>query len=112
LIHLHATLRAWGTPAFDAVLQREVAALGIDRLPLQAGLRHGSHALPAPLQVIPLSGRRDDHSLHIHIGIHYTSVIAGCSCADDPTPVDSLTEYCEAELRIDARRARTTIHLL
>ncbi len=111
-VHLPATLRAWGTPAFNATLQQEVTALGIDRLPLQAGLRYGSHALPEPLQLIPLSGRLEACVLRLHVGMYYTSVIAGCSCADDPTPVDRVNEYCEAELCIDTRSACTTIRLL
>ena len=110
-MYLPATLRAWGSTAFDATLQQEVAALDIDRLPLQAGLRHGSHALPAPLQIIPLSDRVAGRTLHIRIGIHYSSMIAGCSCADDPTPVDRLSEYCEAELCIDMDSAQATIRL-
>jgi len=31
--------------------------------------------------------------MSINIGVFYHSLIAGCNCADDPTPVDKINEY-------------------
>ena len=45
-------------------------------------------------------------------GIFYTGIIAGCSCADDPTPVNEESEYCEVQLDIDKATAETTVVLL
>ncbi|WP_455219156.1 hypothetical protein, partial [Kaarinaea lacus] len=45
-------------------------------------------------------------------GIFYKSMITGCSCADDPTPVDEHAEYCELLLDIDKTTADTTVTLL
>ena len=45
-------------------------------------------------------------------GIFYTSIIAGCNCADDPSPVDEQTEYCEIQFEINKKTAETTVQLL
>lgn len=45
-------------------------------------------------------------------GIFYTGVIAGCSCADDPTPVDEQNEYCDVRVDIDKQTGEATIALL
>jgi hypothetical protein len=111
MIRLPATLQAWGSTAFETILCQEVAALGIDELPLQQGLTQGSHALDDRLHIIHLSSRVTAQGLVIRIGIYFTSVVAGCNCADDPTPIDTLDEYCVAELRIDTGSALTTIAL-
>ena len=50
--------------------------------------------------------------IRVTVGIFYTGIIAGCSCADDPTPVEENTEYCEVQLEIDKKTAETTIALL
>jgi hypothetical protein len=39
-------------------------------------------------------------------------VIAGCSCADDPTPTNELDEFCELQLDIDKLTAVATVTLL
>ena len=52
------------------------------------------------------------NSILVKAGIFYTGIIAGCSCADDPTPLDEQNEYCELELNINKETAETTIVLL
>ena len=39
-------------------------------------------------------------------------MLAGCSCADDPTPVEEISQYCEVRLDIDKTTAETTVALL
>ncbi len=111
MIRLPATLQAWGTPEFETILRQETESLDINDLPLQQGLIHGSHALAEKLHIIHLSSNATAQALVVRIGIYYSSVIAGCSCADDPTPIDCLSEYCVVELCIDNRSACTTITL-
>ena len=41
------------------------------------------------------------HSIDLKVGIFYTGIIAGCSCADDPSPMDTQNEYCEILLTLD-----------
>jgi len=112
VIHLPETLGAWGAPEFDAILKADIAKLNPDLFPLQQGLSQGSYALREDLNFIIISSQDRPGSIRIRVGIHYRGVIAGCSCADDPTPVDETVEYCEVELDIDRRTAETTIRLL
>ena len=100
---LTRSLNALGTPAFESVLKEEIAALGVAGLPLQAGLRTGSVALDDRLQVMILAVEEAPDNLRVRAGLFYTSIIAGCACADDPTPVDENAEYCEVALEIDRR---------
>lgn len=82
------------------------------QLPLQQGLTAGSHALDDKLSVIILAVGEGDNYIRVKAGIFYEGIIAGCSCADDPTPVDTHTEYCEVQLDIDKTTAETVVVLL
>jgi hypothetical protein len=46
------------------------------------------------------------------VGVFFSGIITGCSCADDPTPVETQNEYCELLFAIDKATAETTITLL
>jgi len=50
--------------------------------------------------------------IRVKAGIFYTGVIAGCSCADDPTPIDEQNEYCVVQFDIDRTTADATVTLL
>jgi len=111
MMRLDKTLIAWGKPDFAATLKQEIEQLGVDQLPLQQGLSVGSYALAAPITATILSVTELEHVIRVKAGIFFNSVIAGCSCADDPTPVDKLAEYCEVLLDIDKTTATTTVAL-
>ena len=98
---LSRSLCAWGSGAFEATLKEEIAQLGADVLPLQQGLSSGSTSLDANLEVMVLRVTEESDRLRVRAGIFYSSIVSGCSCADDPTPVDENREYCEVELEID-----------
>jgi len=49
------------------------------------------------------------HEIALRIGVFYRGIIAGCSCADDPTPVEPVNEYCELNLRLDKSTAMATV---
>jgi len=112
MVRLTEALKAWGTEAFEAVLRNELAALGCSDLPLQQGLTRGSHALDDNLSIMIIRTEELPAILRIRAGVHYRGLIAGCSCADDPTPLDTTTEYCEIELTIDKGTAETRVLLL
>jgi hypothetical protein len=112
MIRLPATLAAWGTPAFADRLQQELAGLGAAALPLQQGLVSGSYVHGDDLGVMLLAVSEAPETIRAKVGVFYQGVIAGCSCADDPTPVDTTTEYCELQLEIDRESAETRIILL
>ena len=109
MIRLEASLKAWGSAEFAAVLAGELAALGADGLLLQQGLTRGSHALDDGIAVMLLYCAEDDETLRLKVAVHYQGVIAGCSCADDPTPLDTTVEYVELEVGIDKDTANARI---
>jgi hypothetical protein len=112
MIRLSRALNAWGTPEFNGVLVQEIEQLTIDQLPLQQGLSTGSHALDNRVKAMILSVVDEGGYIRARAGIFYTGIIAGCSCADDPTPVNEENEYCEVQLDIDKATAGTTVVLL
>jgi hypothetical protein len=59
-----------------------------------------------------ISAADEGNTIRARAGIFYTGIIAGCSCADDPTPVNEENEYCEVQLDIDKATAATTVILL
>jgi hypothetical protein len=100
MIRLTNSIAAWGTPEFAAVLKRELQGLGGDGLPLQQGLSASSQVADAPIEVLILRVADEGEAILVKAGVFYSGVIAGCSCADDPTPVGENTEYCELRLHI------------
>jgi hypothetical protein len=51
-------------------------------------------------------------TISVRAGVFFSAVIAGCSCADDPTPVDEINEYCESRVEIDRTTAEARLTLL
>lgn len=100
MINLPESLKAWNTPDFKAVLKREIARLGAS-LPLQQGLSGSSYALDDAVEAVVHRTWESDGRILARVGIFYSGVVAGCSCADDPTPVEAQTEYCELDVAID-----------
>jgi hypothetical protein len=112
MIQLAKAVSAWGTPEFEDVLKSEIASLDTDQLPLQQGLSAGSYALDGKRQVMVIGVAGDGPSIRARVGIFYKAIMAGCSCADDPTPVNEENEYCEVQFDIDRKTAVATVALL
>jgi hypothetical protein len=106
------SLAAWNTPAFDGILRQEIDQMDAGQLPLQHGLVTGSHVVDKQHRAMILGVTETSNIIQARAGIFYTSVIAGCNCADDPTPVDENAEYCEVRFDIDQRTAEATVTLL
>ncbi|MGB5736174.1 MAG: hypothetical protein WBM40_17190 [Thiohalocapsa sp.] len=106
---------AWNRPTFRSTLIDEMQTLGPDHPALhpllQAGLRQTSAVADDALAVHLLSSREQEGRILVQLGIFYAGIIAGCSCADDPSPIDTITEHCELLLDIDLAtgRARATL---
>jgi hypothetical protein len=111
-IRLEKTVLAWGTPGFNDALRSEVEQLNADLLPLQAGLTAGSHVLDKARRALIITAAESAGAIRARVGIFYNSIIAGCSCADDPTPVDELNEYCEVTIDIDMTTAEAQVTLM
>lgn len=112
MIRLPKSLSAWGTPAFRDVIKQEIEQLDARHLPLQQGLSASSHVTDRPFQAMIIGASEEADRIRVKTGIFYTGAIAGCSCADDPTPVDEQNEYCVVQFGIDRMTAETTVTLL
>lgn len=96
----------------EATFKAEVSALSPDELPLQQGMAHGNVAQGDALSVMVISSRGDATRLRIHAGLFFTSVVAGCACTNDPTPMNDEPEYVEVEFEIDRRDGAARVRLL
>jgi len=83
-----------------------------ESLPLQQGLTAGNFAITAQLTAMINSISETEDHIRVTAGIFYKSVLGGCSCADDPTPVSENNEYCIVRLEIDKNTAATTVTLV
>lgn len=111
-LQLPRALAAWNTPDFGATLKQEIEAAGAAALPLQQALSLSSHALDSGVSVMILGAGDTPAAIRARIGVFFSGIVAGCNCADDPTPVEAQHEYCEMELAIDRATAETAITLV
>ncbi|MGF1645028.1 MAG: hypothetical protein ACFCUJ_15425 [Thiotrichales bacterium] len=112
MIRLNASLRAWGSPEFPEALRSELEQLDPTALPLQRGVSRGSYVADTPVRVMVISTHATETEIQASVGLFFASVIAGCSCADDPTPIDTLSEYCEVRVAIDRTSAEARMTLV
>lgn len=112
MLRLTRTLNAKDSADLAATFKQELAQQDRAHLPLQQALRHGSSVLDTPLTVLMHGAHMSAQQLHIYAGIFYQSVTAGCSCADDPTPLNEHTEYCEVQVLIDTIDAQASVMLV
>jgi len=112
MFYLPLSLKAFATVSFNKVLRQEVCALDPDLLPLQQGLQNSSYAISDKLSVTVLEVKQDDINITIKAGLLYNGIIAGCSCSDDPTPIDETNEYCDVLFCINKQTAETTVRLI
>ena len=112
MFYLPLSLKAFDAPDFNAALKQEVCALDPTFLPLQQGLQNSSYAISDKLSVTVLKIEQDEKIIRVKAGLLYNGIIAGCSCADDPTPTDETNEYCDVLFCIDKQTAGTTVRLV
>lgn len=112
MIRFPRSLAARQTPDFKATLKAEIEGLDVGLLPLQQGLSRSSHVSADRVGATILRVEEAAGCIRVKAGLFYTGIIAGCSCADDPTPVDDLTEYCEVWFEIDAATGEGQVRLL
>ena len=111
MLRLPDTIAAWNTPGFTAVLQRELATQAA-ALPLQQAAAFTSVVLDAPPEVMFIGAAATAERLDVRVGVFFAGIVAGCACADDPTPVEAQPEYCELLLAIDRSTAAATAALI
>ena len=112
VIKLVKTLSAWQTPVFENVLKNEILEIDPGLLPLQQGLSQTSYVCDSEISVVILNVTEAENVIRVKTGIFYAGIIAGSCCADDPTPVNEQTEYCELRFDLDKKTAEATVTIL
>jgi len=112
MIRLAKAIEAWGTADFMDILKHEIEQLNAGQLPLQQGLSSTSYVADSQHKAMIIRVSEGDESIQVKAGIFYSGIIAGCSCADDPTPVDEQNEYCEVQIEINKQTAEAAVTLL
>ena len=112
MLSLPRALQAWNTPDFKAVLKQDLEEADPQVFPLQEGLSFSSHALYDKVSVVILAISDAPEEIQAKVGLFYSGVVAGCSCADDPTPIEPQNEYCEVLVVIEKSTAAATVELL
>ena len=112
MIQLSKALKAWGTPSFKPALKEEIEQLDPNLLPLQQGLSQTSHVCDDNISAMIIGVSDESGFIRVKAGIFFTGMIPGCSCADDPSPVNEHAEYCEVQFDIDKLTAETAITLM
>jgi hypothetical protein len=101
-----------GMSDFNTVLSEELRTLPVGALPLDKAMRQGNMVSDQPPQFM-INDRRDENGyLKVRIGVFFHSVIGGCSCADDPTPIDLINEYTELEININLADASASVAII
>ena len=106
------TLAAWNTPGFSDVFKQEVEQLDAALLPLQQGLSGTSDVADEPFRVMLIGVTDTGGCIRVKAGIFYAGILGGCSCADDPTPLESQPEYCVLWFDIDKANTETSVSLV
>lgn len=112
MIKLNKTLLAFDTADFNKVAKDEITSIDPALLPLQQGLSLSSYVGQTPFNITILNVTDENSAIKIKVGVFYTGIIAGCSCSDDPSPVDEQNEYCELQFKINKPGAETDVLLL
>lgn len=112
MMRLPESLAVWGSAGFERVLKQELERLDAGSLPLQQGLTGSSVALGDRLEVMVIGVGDDAERIRVTVGVFYAGLVAGCSCADDPTPVEAQSEYCELLITIDKATGAASARLV
>ena len=109
MIKLENSIQAWSTPEFKSVFKQEVQQLRPSDLPLQGQLSQTSYLSDSEFTVIVQSVSDEENTISVKAGLFFSGIISGSCCADDPTPVDEQTEYCELLFNINKQTGDTII---
>jgi hypothetical protein len=112
MLRLDKALHAWGSPDFKTILKQEIESMDAEQLPLQRGLTTGNYVIDNQHTAMINSISEVENHIYVTAGIFYKSVIGGCSCADDPTPVNENNEYCVVRVDIDKTTAVANVSLV
>ena len=106
---LDIAMQHWNTDEFPEALVRELQALHPDVLLLHKAGNWGGPRDSDDFNITVLNITNDEQQVHARIGVFFTEIIAGCSCGDEPAPING---YCELLLRINKSTAETQIEIV
>lgn len=109
MISLKRVVNAWNTPDFNDVFKTELGLLDHHLLPLQKCLTYSSYVSNEAISTVIINTAANDQTLTIKANVFYTGIIAGCSCADDPSPQDLQNECCELFFYINRETGNTEV---
>lgn len=112
MIRLPLSLAHWRHDDFNEVFVTELAGLTADQLPLYQLMALGSMISDEAPKFMINGSDEDSSTITVRTGVFFSSIIAGCSCADDPTPIDLNTEYGELAFTISKADAQTVISVV
>ena len=95
---------------FDRELLAMLHAATPAQLSLEQALRQGSAVIADSVSWTLLGRKIEADRITVRAGVFFTSQIAGCSCADDPSPADTLNEFSEAIIEIGPDHRGFEIH--
>jgi hypothetical protein len=98
--------------SLSVFLKAEIERLDAGVLPFQEALTQSSYAVVDRFSARVIAVDAGQGRLRVHAGLFYAGIIAGCNCADDPTPVDEIAEYCEVLFDIDTASGAATVALI
>ncbi len=109
MLSLPEALSAWDSESFAQTLQEEVERLAPGTLPLDKCLARGDSVDDARLTARVLQYSADEDAVRAKVGIFFTEILAGCSCGEEPMPLDA---YCVLQVRIDRRTAEAVFEAI
>jgi hypothetical protein len=102
-------LYAHRTAEFGTVLKHQLENLPSGTLPLYQGTSQGGYVDDSDISVTILEIREDEHRIQARAGVFFTEIIVGCSCGDDPMPVNA---YCELLIQLDKTTAEAKFEVI
>lgn len=111
MLYLPRTARA-DPGELEATFKAEISALDPGELPLEEGMARGSVATGDAVSAMVISIGIEPECVRVHAGLFFTSVIAGCACTNDPSPMNDEAEYSEVVFEIERPDGATRVRLL
>lgn len=104
---LPRSLTAWGSPAFVITLKSEIEALPVGSLPLEDATTQGGRVGGEPIALAVLQAEDVGDAIHVRVAVFFTEVVGGCSCGDEPMPVQA-----RCELRVEIAKADAVVRFV
>lgn len=109
MLQLQQSMQNWNSDQFAQVFKAELKQQDKNDLPLQQNLSYSSYVSDEPVSAVILTRRENDDCYIVEASVFYSGIIAGCSCADDPTPLDLQNEVCDLTFYIDRHNGQTRV---